>query len=46
MTDKSGQIIQKQAVNLGSKYTNHKMIKFPERSEICLFSMQKKKKTL
>ena len=26
--------------NLGSKVTNHKMTKFPERSEICLFSLQ------
>ena len=26
--------------NLGSKETNHKMTKFPERSEVCLFSLQ------
>ena len=26
--------------NLGSQVTNHKMTKFPERSEVCLFSLQ------
>ena len=34
-TDISDKNIHEHAVNLGSKLTNHKMTKFPERSEAC-----------
>ena len=36
----SDQNIQKHGENLGSKLTNHKMKKFPERSEVWLFSLR------
>ena len=36
----SDQNIQKHGEDLGSKLTNHKMKKFPERSEVWLFSLQ------
>ena len=39
-TDKSDKNIHEHAANLGSKLTNHKMTKFPERSEVFLFSLQ------
>ena len=39
-TDISDKNIHEHAVNLGSKLTNHKMTKFPERSEVFLFSLQ------
>ena len=34
------QNVKKDGENLRSKLTNHKMTKFPERSEVCLFSLQ------
>ena len=36
----SEQNLQEHGENLGSKLTNHKMTKFPERSEAYLFSLQ------
>ena len=36
----SDQNIQKHEENLGSKLTNHEMKKFPERSEVWLFSLR------
>ena len=40
MTDTSGKNIEKHGENLGSKLINLKMTKFPERSEVRLFSLQ------
>ena len=40
MRDTSGKNIEKHGENLGSKLINHKMTKFPERSEVRLFSLQ------
>ena len=39
-TDISDKNIHEHAVNLGSKLTNHKMTKFPERSGVFLFSLK------
>ena len=40
VTVSGDQNVMKHGENLGSKLTNHKMTKFTERSEVCLFSLQ------
>ena len=40
VTVSADQNVKKDGEKLGSKLTNHKMTKFPERSEVCLFSLQ------
>ena len=40
VTFSGDQNVKNDGENLGSKLTNHKMTKFPERSEVCLFSLQ------
>ena len=40
VTVSGDQNVKKDGENLQSKLTNHKMTKFPERSEVCLFSLQ------
>ena len=40
VTVSGDQNVKKDGEKLGSKLTNHKMTKFPERSEVCLFSLQ------
>ena len=40
VTVSGDQNVKKDGENLRSKLTNHKMTKFPERSEVCLFSLQ------
>ena len=40
VTISGDQNVKKHGENIGSKLTNHKMTKFPERSEVCLFSLQ------
>ena len=40
VTISGDQKVTKHGENLGSKLTNHKMMKFPERSDVYLFSLQ------
>lgn len=40
VTNTSDKNIHEHAVNLRLNWTNHKKKKFPERFEICLFSLQ------
>ena len=40
VTVSGDQNVKKDGEKWGSELTNHEMIKFPERSEVCLFSLQ------